>query len=265
MVTFDMTGKTTLITGAGGGIGGGIAEVFARAGSKVYIADWMEDLAKAEAEKINAMGGKAVPMQLDVRDSAKIAAVFKKIVDEDGKIDNVITCAGVMYNKPYMTTTEDELRLTLDVNLIAVNNTCQEALKYMIPRKEGKIVNIQSASSRLGNPTSAHYAASKFGVMGLTQSIALAVAKDNINVNGICPGLVVTGLGDQQDSSTISLHMKAKNLTREQVLEILKGLVPMGRFQSAEDMGNAALFLCSEYSKNITGQSLNIDGGLRLN
>ena len=265
MVTFDMSGKVTLITGAGGGIGGGIAEVFARAGSKVYVADWMEELANAEAEKINKSGGNAIPVQLDVRDSSAIASLFKKIIDENGKIDNLITCAGVMYNKPYMTTTEDELRLTLDVNLIAVNNTCIEALKYMIPRKEGKIVNIQSASSRLGNATSAHYAASKFGVMGLTQSIALAVAKENINVNGICPGLVVTGLGDQQNSSTISLYMKARNMTREQALEALKTFVPMDRFQTAEDMGNAALFLCSEYAKNITGQSLNVDGGLRLN
>jgi len=265
MVVFDFTGKNVLITGAGGGIGGGIAEVFANAGAKVYVADWLEDMAKAEAEKINAAGGNAVAVQLDVRDSAAVAALIKRIVDEDGKIDNLVNCAGVMYNKPYTTSTEEEFRFTLDVNLIAVDVACREALKYMIPAKQGKIVNIESASSRLGNAICAHYAASKFGVMGLTQSIALAVATQNINVNGICPGLVNTALGEQQNSSTVSLYMKAKNLSREEALAALESLVPMGRFQTPEDMGNAVLFLCSEYAKNITGQALNVCGGWRLN
>ncbi|MBQ1334795.1 MAG: SDR family oxidoreductase [Clostridia bacterium] len=265
MVNFDFTGKNVLISGAGGGIGGGIADVFAKAGAKVYVADWLEENAKKKADEINANGGKAVAVKLDVTDLKAIEDTMKMIVDADGGIDNLVTCAGVMYNKPYMMTKPEEMKLTLDVNLVSVDNLCHEALKYMIPKKAGKIVNIQSASSRLGNPNSAHYAASKFGVMGLTQSIALAVAKENINVNGICAGLVVTGLGDQQNSSTITMYMKARNCTREEALEALKTFSPMGRFQTPEDMGNAALFLCSDYAQNITGQSLNVDCGMRLN
>lgn len=265
MINIDMTGKITLVTGAGGGIGGGVAEVFARAGSKVYVADLYLENAQKKVDEIRKEGFLAEAVKMDVTNKEEIYAVIDKIVADNGKIDNVITSAGAIYNKPYMTTTDEELRFLLEINLVGVNNTCQAALKHMIQRKEGKIVNVQSASSRQGSGIWSHYSASKFGVMGLTQSIALAVAKDNINVNGICPGLVVTDLGEQQNSSIISLLMKTKNQTREEVLEGMRVGIPMQRFQSAEDMGNACLFLCSDLAKNITGQSLNVDGAMRLN
>ena len=171
-----------------------------------------------------------------------------------------------MYNVPYMDTTDEQLRTLLEINLIAVNNTCQAALKHMVPRKEGKIVNIQSSASREGHPLTAHYAASKFGAMGLTQSIALAVAKENINVNGICPGFIDTQLGAQQGSNLWDVLMKSWGKTKEEMLgALLEKNVPMGRMQAPEDVGYAALFLCSDYAKNITAQSLNVDGGMKLN
>ena len=136
----------------------------------------------------------------------------------------------------------------------------------MVPRKQGKIVNIQSASSREGSAICSHYSSSKFGVMGLTQSIALAVAKEGINVNGICPGLIVTGLGNQQGSNLWDVISKSTGQPREAVLKsLVEKNVPMGRYQTPEDVGYAALFLCSDYAQNITGQSLNVDGGMRLN
>ncbi|MBQ1334620.1 MAG: SDR family oxidoreductase [Clostridia bacterium] len=266
MVNFDFTGQNVLITGAGGGIGGGIADVFAKAGAKVYVADWKLENAEKKAAEIKAAGGEAVPVLLDVTKKEQIDAAVDKIAADDGRIDNLVTCAGAMYNVPYMNTTEEQLRTLLDINLISVNNTCQAVLRHMIPRKQGKIVNVQSSASREGHPLCAHYAASKFGVMGLTQSIALSVAKENINVNGLCPGFIDTQLGAQQNSNLWDVLMKNWGKSKEEMMSVLVARdVPMGRLQTPEDIGNAALFLCSDYAKNITAQSLNIDGGMKLN
>ncbi|MBQ4248576.1 MAG: SDR family oxidoreductase [Clostridia bacterium] len=265
MVSIDLSGKNVLITGAGGGIGGGIADVFAKAGAKVYVADWKMENAEKKAAEIVKNGGNAVPVMLDVTKKDNIDAVVDKIVADDGKIDNLVTCAGACYNIPFMQTTEDQLRTLLDINLISVNNTCQAVLKHMIPKKYGKIVNIQSSASREGHPLTSHYAASKFGVMGLTQSIALSVAKENINVNGLCPGFIDTQLGAQQGSNLWDVLMKAYGQPKEQMLQTLVAkTVPMGRMQTPEDVGYAALFLCSDMAENITAQSLNIDGGMKL-
>jgi len=265
MVTIDMTGKNVLITGAGGGIGGGIADVFAEAGAKVYVADWKMENAEKKAAEITAKGQIAVPVRLDVTDKEAIYALIDKIVADDGAIDNVVTCAGACYNIPYMKTTSEQFRTLFEINLLSVNDTCQAALNHMIPRKQGKIVNIQSASSREGSAICSHYSSTKFGVMGLTQSIALAVAKENINVNGICPGFIDTQLGSQQGSNLWDVLMKNWGKTKEEMLDTLVAKqVPMGRMQDPEDVGYAALFLCSDMAKNITAQSLNVDGGMKL-
>ena len=130
MVKIDMTGKNVLITGAGGGIGGGIADVFAEAGAKVYVADWKIENAEKKANEIKAKGQSAVPVLLDVTKKDDIYALIDKIVADDGKIDNVVTCAGACYNVPYMNTTDEQFRTILEINLLSVNNTCQAALKH---------------------------------------------------------------------------------------------------------------------------------------
>lgn len=265
MIGMDMTGKVTLVTGAGGGIGGGIADVFAEAGSKVYVADMSFQAASLKAQQIKDKGFLAEAVALDVTKKDDIYAIIDKIVKDNAKIDNLITSAGIMYNKNYMETSDEEFRKVLEVNLLAVNNCCQAALIHMLPRKEGKIVNILSASSRQGSDFYSHYSASKFGTMGLTQSIALAVAKDNINVNGICPGVVLTTLGQKTGGGLAELRAKQLGTTPENIEEAIRQSIPMKRFQTSEDIGNIALFLCSDLAKNITGQAINVCGGMRLN
>ncbi len=203
MIGIDMTGKVTLITGAGGGIGGGIADVFAKAGSKVYVADMEFEDAKAKAGQLKAQGLLAQAVALDVTKKDKICALIDRIVKDEGKIDHLINCAGIGYNKPYMESSVDEFRKTLEVNLIGVDNCCHAVLEKMIPRKEGKIVNILSASSRMGSDFFTHYSSSKFGLMGLTQGIGLSAARYNINVNGICPGIIETGIGEKQGGGLV--------------------------------------------------------------
>ncbi|MHC1719272.1 MAG: SDR family NAD(P)-dependent oxidoreductase [Clostridiaceae bacterium] len=263
MVNIDMKGEVTLVTGAGGCIGKGIALSFAQAGSKVYLLDLNGELAKKNSQEFIDAGYEAVGLALDVTKKDDIYALVNEVVDKEGHIDNLVTCAGVIFSKPFMETTEEELVKTLQVNLISVNNICQAVLKHMIPGKSGKIVNIASASSRQGSATIAHYSTSKFGVIGLTQSIAMAVAKDNINVNAICPGIIHTPV---MASCVKSLAEQSNGTkTEEDVWNSYKNAILLGRLQEPKDVGDAALFLCSDMAKNITAQAINVCGGLRFN
>lgn len=265
MIGIEMAGKVTLITGAGGGIGGAIADVFAKAGAKVYVADLELANAKAKAVAITAAGFLAEAAGLDVTKKEDIHALMERIVKENGKIDHLITCAGISYSKPYMEATDDEFRKTLEVNLIAMDNCCRAVLKHMIPRKEGKIVNILSASSRMGGDFYAHYSASKFAALGLNQSIGMAAARYKINVNGICPGIIETTLGEKQGGGLVQQMARYSGKPEEQMRENLVKSIPLRRFQTGEDIGNMAVFLCSDLAKNITCQAINVCGGMRMN
>lgn len=265
MIGIDMTGKVTLVTGAGGGIGGGIADVFAKAGSKVYVADLELEDAKVKAEQIRAAGWLAQAAKLDVTKKEDIYALIDEIVKENGKIDHLINCAGIGYNKPYLESSEDEFRKTLEVNLIGVDNCCHAVLKQMMPRKQGKIVNILSASSRQGSDFFTHYSSSKFGLMGLTQGIGLAAAKYNINVNGICPGIIETRIGEKQGGGLVQQMSKYSGKPEELMRESIRRTIPLRRFQTGEDIGHMTLFLCSDLAKNITCQAINVCGGMRMN
>lgn len=265
MVSMDMTGRVTLVTGAGGGIGGGIADVFAKAGAKVYVADLELEDAASKAARITADGFSAEAVRLDVTNKDDIYALMARIVETEGKIDHLINCAGIAYSKPYMESTDEEFRLMLEVNLLGVNNCCQAALAHMIPRKEGKIVNILSASSRQGSDFYTHYSSSKFAALGLTQSVGLAAARHNINVNGICPGIILTKIGEKQGGSLTQMMARYSGKPVEEMQERLRKGIPMRRFQTGEDIGNTALFLCSELAQNITCQAINVCGGMRMN
>lgn len=265
MFSLDMTDKVTLITGAGGGIGGGIANVFAQAGAKVYVADLEFSDAEDKADQLVKQGFAAEAVKLDVTRKDEIDALVERIVKDNGKIDHLINCAGIAFSKPYMESTDDEFRKILEVNLISVHACCQTVLKQMIPRREGKIVNILSASSRMGSDFYSHYSASKFGLLGLTQSIGLAAARHNINVNGICPGLIETRLGEKQGGGLVQQMARYSGKPEELLRENLRKSVPLRRFQSGEDIGYTALFLCSDLAANITCQAINVCGGMRMN
>jgi NAD(P)-dependent dehydrogenase (short-subunit alcohol dehydrogenase family) len=164
-----------------------------------------------------------------------------------------------------MESSEDEFCKTLEVNLIGADNCCHAVLQQMIPRKEGKIVNILSASSREGSDFFTHYSASKFGLMGLTQGIGLSAAKHNINVNGICPGIIETRIGEKQGGGLVQQMSKYSGKPQEQMRESIRRTIPLRRFQTGEDIGHMALFLCCDLAKNITCQAINVCGGMRMN
>ena len=261
MVSIDMSGKITLVTGAGGGIGAGIAEVFAEAGSKVYIADLNVAAAEACSSALNEKGYLTEFIRVDVTSMESIKSMVDRVILEEGRIDNLVTCTGIMYSKPFMETTSEELQKTLDINLISTNNTCQEVLKHMIPRGYGRILNVASASSRKGSALCTHYSTSKFAVVGLTQGLALTTAKLGIRVNAVCPGFVETQIFRKLYQGVA----ESKGCTYEEAVATALAEIPMGRPQTPRDIGNACLFLCSDLSENITGQALNVDGALRMN
>ena len=265
MIQMDMAGKVTLITGAGGGIGGGIANVFAQAGAKVCVADLELEEAVAKADSLVKQGYRAEAVGLDVTRKDEVDRLVERLVKENGRIDHLINCAGIAVSKPYMESTEEEFRKILEVNLIAVDTCCRAVLAKMIPRREGKIVNILSAPSRMGGDFYSHYSASKFALLGLTQSIGLAAARHNINVNGICPGLIVTKLGEKQGGGLVQQMAKYSGKPEDLLQENLRKSIPLRRFQSAEDIGYMALFLCSDLAANITCQAINVCGGMRMN
>ena len=263
MVSIDMKGKVSLILGAGGFIGKGVALSFAEAGSKVYLLDINEARVKENTQEFINNGYEAEGLVLDVTKKEDIFSLVDSIYDKEGHIDNLITCAGVVFSKPYMETTEEEFIKTLQVNLIGVNNINQAVLRYMIPKRSGKIVNVASAKARQGSSLIAHYSSSKFGVIGLTQSIAMSVAKYDINVNSICPGVLRSPIMETVVKDIVSQSNGTK--TEEEIWDsYAKGML-LGRLQEPKDVGDAALFLCSDMAKNITGQSLNVDGGMNFN
>lgn len=261
MLNMDLSGKNVLIVGAAGGMGAGITLQYARAGAKVYAADLNEESLKLLAENMTRERLTIIPKKLNVTNEEDVDALVDNIFETDGKINILCEAAGIIYVKPYMETTAEELRRTLEINLVGLDLCCRSVLRYMIPAREGKIVAICSAASREGKPDIAHYTASKFGDHGLLQSIALSVAEYGINVNGLCPGFVMSDMFHKFYEKQKEKEGKGWSFYEE----LTRQSLPMKRFQTGEDIGNAAVFLSSDMSCNITGQLLNVDGAMHLN
>lgn len=261
MIGIDLSGKNVLITGATGGMGAGITRQYAKAGAKVYMTDINAPKLEELKSQFASEGLTVFPQKLDVTNEDEVKNTVNSIAAADGKIDILCYAAGIIYVRHYMESTVAELRRSLEVNLVGLDSCCRAVLEHMIPARQGKIVAICSAASREGKPNIAHYSASKFGDHGLLQSIALSVAEYGINVNGLCPGFVM---------SDMFYKFYAEQKEKEgrdwsYYEELTKNALPMKRFQTGEDIGNAAVFFSSEMSCNITGQLLNVDGAMHLN
>ncbi|NLW79040.1 MAG: SDR family oxidoreductase [Ruminococcaceae bacterium] len=257
MINIDFSGKNVLITGAGGGIAAGIDRSYAKAGAKVHLADMDVKTLEKPAAELKAMGCEVVTHTMDVTDEAMVQKVIDDIVAADGKLDMLCNAAGIISVKNYMDDNSEMFEKILAVNLVGMHKCTQAALRHMLPAGAGKIVNIASASSRKGVASMTFYSASKFGVVSLTQSVALTVAEKGINVNAICPGMI--------ESNMTPLGAKHGNMTVEEYIALTTARIPMGHFQTADDIGNAAVFLCSDMAVNITGQALNVDGAMNMN
>jgi meso-butanediol dehydrogenase/(S,S)-butanediol dehydrogenase/diacetyl reductase len=251
--------KTVVITGGSRGIGAAIAQRFAAEGAAVLVAA-NEPQVDAVAEGIVAAGGRAAGFVLDVTDKAAVAALYDEAERKFGKIDISVQNAGVITIARIEDMTETEWDKILDVNTKGVFLCCQEAIRRMRKHgKGGRLINTASGQARQGFVFTPHYAASKFGVVGITQSLAKELAKEGITVNAFCPGIIETDMWAYNDQAWGKLlgDYKPGELMAEWVRNI-----PMGRAGKGEDVAGLVAFLASDDAAYITGQTINVDGGL---
>lgn len=241
-------GKNVVVTGGSRGIGRAIAIEFGKKGANVVI-NYVSSDAEAEkvAEEIKSLGGNAILVKGDVSSFEE----GKKLIDETvkvfGTIDILINNAGITKDGLIMRMKEEHFDKVIDINLKGVFNTCKSAVAHMLKQRSGKIINISSVVGVVGNAGQANYAASKAGVIGLTKSIAKEVGARGVTVNAVAPGFIKSDMTD---------------VLSEKVKDGMLGLIPLNRFGNVEDVARTVVFLASEGGDYITGQVINVDGGM---
>jgi meso-butanediol dehydrogenase / (S,S)-butanediol dehydrogenase / diacetyl reductase len=251
-----LSGKIALVTGGASGIGAGIARVLASRGARVAIGDLD---ARATAEVAAGLpGGGGLGVRLDVTDRASVSAAVGQVEERLGPVDVLVNNAGVSNVAPFLDITDQDWDRLMDVNLRGVLIVTQRVLGPMRERRSGRVINISSMAGKEGLPLLAHYCATKFGVIGLTQALAKEVAPDNVTVNAVCPGVVRTPLWDDPAAGIL------RDLDGEKGWQAFVDGIPLGRPQTAEDIGNACAYLASDLAANITGEALNVSGGQQM-
>ena len=243
-----LTGKVALVTGGSRGIGRAIALTLAAHGADVAI-NYAGNTAAAEEVKaaIEAMGRKAILVQGSVAETDGVQAIVNQVVKELGRLDILINNAGITRDGLLMRMKEADWDAVMETNLKGVYNCSKAVMRTMMKQKSGRIVNMASVVGEMGNAGQANYAAAKAGVIGFTKSLAKEVASRGITVNAVAPGFIAT------DMTSV--------LTDEQKAEMAR-TIPLGRAGQPQDVANAVLFLVSEEAAYITGQVLNVDGGM---
>jgi meso-butanediol dehydrogenase/(S,S)-butanediol dehydrogenase/diacetyl reductase len=251
--------KSIIVTGAGRGIGAEIARDLARNGARVCVADLNEDAAKSVAASI---GGSAIAAKVDVASRESTRTMIAAAVKAFGRLDVMFNNAGISQTCPFMDVTEDDWRRIMDVNGLGVLIGIQEAARQMKAQGGGgKIINTASIAGKQGYPLFAHYCASKFAVVALTQAAARALAPDRITVNAFAPGVVRTELWEQLDREFMELGLTEKP---DQAINEFSQSILVGRYSKPEDITGVTTFLASTGSDYVTGQTYMVDGGMVL-
>jgi meso-butanediol dehydrogenase / (S,S)-butanediol dehydrogenase / diacetyl reductase len=258
-----LDGRSIVVTGAGRGIGAAMASAMATEGGRLTIADINVDDAERTAAAIRDAGGAAMACAVDVRDRASVRAMIDTAAKAHGGLDAIFNNAGVAQTRPFLSITEEDWDRVMSVNGLGVLICMQEAARTMIAQgRGGRIVNTASIAGKQGYEPLAHYCASKFGVVALTQAAARAFGKDGVRVNAICPGVVATEMW-----KVIDKGFKDEGLTSRdnEAFETFSSGILLGRPSMAEDLAGVAVFLAGPDSEYMTGQSLIVDGGMVLN
>ncbi|MDA1475572.1 3-oxoacyl-[acyl-carrier-protein] reductase [Bacillus changyiensis] len=240
--------KTAVVTGASRGIGRAIALDLAKHGANVTV-NYAGNEAKANevVDEIKALGRDAVAIKADVSKADDVQAMMKQTIERFGSLDILVNNAGITKDNLLMRMKENEWDDVININLKGVFNCSKAVTRQMMKQRSGRIINVTSVVGVIGNAGQANYVAAKSGVIGLTKTLAKELASRHITVNAIAPGFISTEMTDK--------------LTKELQDEMLKQ-IPLARFGEPSDISNVVVFLASEQSRYMTGQTLNIDGGM---
>ena len=243
---FDLSGKGALITGATGGIGAEIARVIHAQGANIAISGTREEKLKAFAEEL---GERVHILPCNLSDRKAVSELAGKADEALGQLDILVNNAGITKDNLFMRMTDEEWDDVIAVNLTATFTLCRGALRGMMRRRFGRIVNISSISGVIGNPGQANYASTKAGMVGMTKSLAREVASRGITANCIAPGFIETPM-------TEALNDKQT--------DTIKQVIPAQKFGKPSDIAHTALFLASDEADYITGQTINVNGGMAM-
>lgn len=255
-----LKGKTAIVTGSTSGIGQGMAYALAKAGCNVML-NGLGDAAAIESERAKMerdTGSKILFNGADMTKPDQIEAMIKETKEKFGSLDIIVNNAGVQHVAPIDEFPPEKWDQIIAINLTSAFHMTRLALPYMKQAGWGRIVNLASAHALVASPYKSAYVAAKHGIAGLTKTVALEVAQQNITVNAICPGYVKTPLVDKQ----IGDQAKTRGISEEDVIKnVILGAQPTKKFTTVEDVGALAVFLCTDAAQNITGAILPIDGG----
>ena len=243
---FDLTGKSALVTGASGGIGGEVAKALHAAGAKVALSGTRVEPLQALAAEL---GERAFVCPANLSDPASVEALPKAAAEAMGSVDILVNNAGITRDNLFMRMSDEEWASVIDVNLTASFRLMRGVLRGMMKARWGRIVNITSVVGQTGNPGQGNYAAAKAGLTGMSKSLAYEVASRGITVNCVAPGFIATAMTDKLND-----EQKAKILTQ----------IPAGRMGSAEEIAAAVLYLASPEAGYVTGTTLSVNGGMAM-
>ncbi|WP_083390905.1 SDR family NAD(P)-dependent oxidoreductase [Parafrankia soli] len=258
---FDLTGRVAIVTGAGHGIGQGVARVLAAAGAVVVCADVDAGAAGATSEEIAAAGGSAAPAAVDVSRRDQVHDLVRATASEHGRVDVMCNNAGIIIDVPVLDLSEEQLDRVLAVNLKGVLFGCQAAGAVMRSQRAGSIINMASGAFDTAPARLVAYSISKAGVVQITRTLAKELGPDGVRVNAIAPGLVETDITRRHYTAEDGTVDEDK---RERFLGRSRDLAPLRRIGTTEDVGHAALYLASEAARFVTGQVLRPNGGVSM-
>jgi 3-oxoacyl-[acyl-carrier protein] reductase len=246
----DLKGKVAVITGSARGIGRSVAEKLAQAGASIVITDILTEIGEKTAEEISKKYGvETIFVPGNVVSMESMVELASKTLEKFGKIDILVNNAGITRDTLFMRMKEEDFDLVLNINLKGTYNCTQAFFKSMIKKRSGSIINMASVVGIMGNAGQVNYSASKAGMIGMTKSLAREVGKRNIRVNAVAPGYIQSEMTD---------------VLSEEVKEEFAKNIPMGAMGTPEDIANTVLFLASDLSSYITGQTISVNGGMLM-
>jgi sorbitol-6-phosphate 2-dehydrogenase len=255
--------RTAVVTGGGQGLGEAICCRLAAEGARVMVADIVEPNAQHVASAIESETGRqAIPLSVDVTDEQQVASMVDLAVQEFGRLDILVSNAGILFAEGVDEFPSDRWRAVIDVNLCGYFLCAKHAARVMKAQQSGTIIQVNSKSGKKGSYKNSAYAASKFGGIGLTQSIALELAEYNIRVNAVCPGNLLDS--PLWVDSLYKQYARKWGITEDQVRQKYIDQVPLGRGCTYEDVCNVVVFLASDQASYLTGQAINVTGGQEM-